>query len=304
MEIFKDPINWMDLFSLILPLIISVYVLLNYFSIEYGFKYAESNLYLSFIIFISIIGIWYELLLLLRIFPEFARYVDIIYNIIAEIRLFLLFFALTIIAMGHALFIFLGYAAYVGLSESPTTYKVMNGSTVVYNMTGEAPENQFSNPFSAIISAYNWDSIALDTWGFWPLVIISVLGNFLFIILLQNVIISFMSAAFESAGKLPVLYYQSRLINEYARLKDSVFTSGRSVFDKQLKNKLKVKYVCFYNEPSLTKIWRDESKEWKLIPIYSNAESQIPTENDCKYFIEHEDIGFIWAGKTTDNNNH
>ncbi|RIB29854.1 hypothetical protein C2G38_909357 [Gigaspora rosea] len=148
----KDRVNWVDLFSLILPLIISVYVLLNYFSTEYGFKYAESNLYLAFIIFISIIGIWYEFVLSIRVFPEFARYVDIIYKIVVEIRLFLLFFALTVIAMGHALFIFIGYAAYNGLSESPTTYEVMNGSTVVYNMTGEAPENQFSNLFSAIVS--------------------------------------------------------------------------------------------------------------------------------------------------------
>ncbi|KAF0515753.1 transient receptor potential channel pyrexia-like [Gigaspora margarita] len=300
----KDPFNWMDLFSLILPLIISVYILVNYFSIEYGFKYAESNLYLAFIIFISIIDIWYELVLLLRIFPGFAHYLNILYNIVAKIRLFLIFFALTIIAMGHALFIFLGYAAYIGLSESPTTYEVMNGSSVVYNMTEETPENLFSNPFNAIISAYDWDTIALSTWGFWPLAIISVLGNIVFIVILQNVIISFMSAAFESAekdGKKAVLNFQSRLINEYAHLEYSAFTSGRSNFENKLKKKLKVKYVCFFNEPTITKAWSDESKDWKSTPIYSNAESQIPTETECKFDIENDYLQFIWAEKTTDN---
>ncbi|RIB29247.1 hypothetical protein C2G38_2057103 [Gigaspora rosea] len=202
--------------------------------------------------------------------------------------------------MGQALFIFLGYAAYIGLSESPTTYEVINGSTVVYNMTGEAPENLFTNPFSAIISAYNWDSIALDTWGFWPLTIISVFGNIGFIIILQNVIISFMSAAFERAEKQSVLNFQSRLINEYARLENSVFTFKRSYFENQLKVKLKVKYVCFYNEPSITKTWRDESKEWKSTPIYLNAESQMPTENECKFYIKDKYLEFIWAGKTTE----
>ncbi|CAG8801991.1 120_t:CDS:2 [Gigaspora margarita] len=172
---------------------------------------------------------------------------------------------------------------YIGLSESPTTYEVMNGSSVVYNMTEETPENLFSNPFNAIISAYDWDTIALSTWGFWPLAIISVLGNIVFIVILQNVIISFMSAAFESAekdGKKAVLNFQSRLINEYAHLEYSAFTSGRT--------------------------WSDESKDWKSTPIYSNAESQIPTETECKFYIEN-DLEFIWTlakkdeGKTTDN---
>ncbi|RIB29258.1 hypothetical protein C2G38_2057139 [Gigaspora rosea] len=243
---FRDPFNYVDLFSLILPFIISVYILIEYFTIEDGFKYAESNIYLSFIIFISIIVIC---------FP------------------------------------------YIGLSDPPTTSVVMNGSTVAYNMTGEAPENLFSNPFTAIISAYNWDSIALDTWGFWPLAIINVLGNIFFIILLQNVMISFMSAVFESAGKRNVIYFQSILIYECARLKDSAFTSGRNYFDKRLKNKLKVKYVCFYDNPSITEAWRDKAKKWESTPIYWNAESQISTENDCKYFMEHEDIGFIWRSE-------
>ena len=91
-------------------------------------------------------------------------------------------------------FIFLGYAAYIGLSESQTTYEFTNGSTE-FSLTEGEPENIFSNPFSAIISAYNWDSTALDTWGFWPLIIISVLGNIVFIVILQNVIISFMRYA-------------------------------------------------------------------------------------------------------------
>ncbi|KAF0515751.1 transient receptor potential channel pyrexia-like [Gigaspora margarita] len=298
-DYLKDPFNFVDLFSLILPFIISVYILLEYYTIEDGFKYAESNVYLSFIIFISIIVIWYEFIVLLRIFPGFAHYLDILYNIVVEIRLFLLFFALTVIGMGHALFIFLGYAAYIGLSESPMTYEITNGSNG-FNLTEGKPENIFSNPFSSIISAYNWDSTALDAWGFWPLIIISVLGNIVFIIILQNVIISFMSAAFESAdkdGKRTVLNFQSRLIYDYARLENSAFTSGKSDFDNKLKNKLRVKYVCFYDEPSITKAWRDEAKEWETTPIYWNAESQVSTEDECKFFMDHEDIRFIWISK-------
>ncbi|CAG8631865.1 37520_t:CDS:2, partial [Gigaspora margarita] len=40
-DYLKDPFNWVDLFSLILPFIITVYILLEYYTIEDGFKYAE-----------------------------------------------------------------------------------------------------------------------------------------------------------------------------------------------------------------------------------------------------------------------
>ncbi|KAF0462683.1 transient receptor potential channel pyrexia-like [Gigaspora margarita] len=209
------------------------------------------------------------------------------------------YFNPSIEAMLNFIFIFLGYAAYIGLSGSLTTYEITNGNTK-FNLTGGEPENIFSNPFSSIISAYNWNSTALDAWGFWPLIIISVLGNIVFIIILQNVIISFMSGAFESAdkyGKRTVLNFQSCLIYDYARLENSAFTTGKSDFDKQFKKKLRVKYVCFYDEPLITKAWRDEGKEWDANPIYWNAESQISTENECKYFMEDVDLRFIWISK-------
>ncbi|CAG8677421.1 14161_t:CDS:2 [Dentiscutata erythropus] len=201
--------------------------------------------------------------------------------------------------LGHALFIFLGYASYIGLSQSSTTYKVFNGSTIVYNMTEEKPEDIFTNPFNAIIAAYNWDSILLDGWGFWPLLIISVIGNFIFVIILQNVIISFMSAAFENAdknGKHVILALQSRLICDYANLENSVLTSGKSNLNYKFKDNLRVKYICFYNEPSITKTWKEESKECESSPIYSNIESLKQTEEDeSEFFIEKENIKFIWT---------
>ncbi|CAG8512366.1 12570_t:CDS:2, partial [Cetraspora pellucida] len=157
------------------------------------------------------------------------------------------------------LFIFLGYASYVGLSQSPTTYDVSNGNDMVYNMTGEEPANLFSNPFSAIIAVYNWDSISLDAWGFWPLIIMGVIGNIVFVMILQNVIISFMSAAFEDADE------------------DGKHATD---LDSKLKDKLRVKYICFYNDLSITKAWRENSLKWESIPIYSINEIEKIDEID------------------------
>ncbi|CAG8624189.1 22642_t:CDS:2, partial [Dentiscutata erythropus] len=114
-----------------------------------------------------------------------------------------------------------------------------------------------------------------------------VIGNIVFVIILQNVIISFMSAAFEDAdkdGKHTFLTFQSGLINDYVNLENSAFTSGKSNIDTALKDKLR------------------EYKKWESIPIYSNLEVQMPTEEDksdendeSEFFIEKEDIKFIWT---------
>ncbi|CAG8672706.1 6572_t:CDS:2, partial [Scutellospora calospora] len=115
----------------------------------------------------------------------------------------------------------------------------------------------------SIMAAYNWNSISLDSWNFWPLIIFSIMANIIFVIILQNVIISFMSAAFDSAnndGKRGVLNFQTSLIYDYAILESSSFTSGYSDFDSKLKDELRVKYISFFDEPSITKVWRDKSK--------------------------------------------
>ncbi|CAG8841342.1 15674_t:CDS:2, partial [Racocetra persica] len=105
-------------------------------------------------------------------------------------------------------FIFLGYASYIGLSQSLTTYKFSNERDVIYTISG-MEVNSFLDLFSAVVAAYNWDSISLDTWGFWPLVIID--------------------------GKRAVLYHQRYLISYYAFLELSAFTLGHSDYDSRLK---------------------------------------------------------------------
>ncbi|CAG8789222.1 28552_t:CDS:2, partial [Gigaspora margarita] len=182
------------------------------------------------------------------------------------------------------------------MCQSSNTYELTDENGVVYNMTEEEPEDSFSNIFNAIIAAYNWDSISLDTWHFWSLIIIGVIGNIAFVIILQNMIVSFMSAAFEDAdenGKRAVLNFQKGLISYYAFLEDSIFITGRSEFDSKLKNKLRMRYICFYNEESITKKWVEKSEEWKSTPIYENAEGQAKTESEV--VIDNENFKFIWT---------
>ncbi|KAF0551109.1 hypothetical protein F8M41_023715 [Gigaspora margarita] len=250
------------------------YILVHYYTFENGFKNAESSQIFKFIIFLSILVLWYEFILLLRIFEDFAQNLNILFNIIIALRQFLLFFILVIIAMGHALFIFLGYSSYAGL-----------------NQTSEE-ENPFSNIIDSILAVYDWSSISFDTWNFWQLTIISVIGSFIFVIILQNVIISFMSEAFSDAAKDSKhgLYrYQFDLIHEFALLEKSLEFND---IDSMFKDKIIAKYICFYDDPHITKSWKKKSKQIRLKPY-----PKIQTLDKSKYesLSTEEDIYTLFS---------
>ncbi|CAG8775117.1 5174_t:CDS:2, partial [Cetraspora pellucida] len=108
-------------------------------------------------------------------------------------------------------FILLGYSSYIGLSQT---------SIVV----GGESNNPFSSIIGSMLAVYNWSSMSLDTWNFWPLTVISVVGSFIFVIILQNVIISFMSEAISHAvnNSRGIYSYQVDFIYDFALLERSL----------------------------------------------------------------------------------
>ncbi|CAG8742751.1 8056_t:CDS:2, partial [Racocetra persica] len=112
-------------------------------------------------------------------------------------------------------------------------------------------DNQFSNIIGAILAVYDWSSISFDSWNFWPLTIVSVIGSFIFVLVLQNVIISYMGAAFSDAvenSKRGVYGFQIELIYDFALLKSLELNN----LDYKFNDKLRAKYICFYDDPSIT----------------------------------------------------
>ncbi|CAG8451466.1 6719_t:CDS:2 [Cetraspora pellucida] len=146
-------------------------------------------------------------------------------------------------------FILLGYSYYIGLGE--TTEEESNGP--------------FSNIVSAILAVYDWSSISLDAWNFWPLTLISVIGSFIFITILQNVIISFMSDGITDAVKNSrgIYGYQIDFIYDFALLDRSLEFNE---LDSKFEDKLNIKYICFYDDPSITSSWKEKSEQVKSKP--------------------------------------
>ncbi|CAG8570323.1 4105_t:CDS:2 [Cetraspora pellucida] len=126
--------------------------------------------------------------------------------------------------------------------------------------TGEEADNPFSNFIASILAVYDWSSISFSTWNFWPLTIISVLGSFLFILILQNVIISFMSNAFTDAvtDSTSIYSYQVDFISYSALLSRKLKFND---LDFKLKDILRAKFICFYDDPSITSSWKKKSEQ-------------------------------------------
>ncbi|RIB23843.1 hypothetical protein C2G38_2170194 [Gigaspora rosea] len=150
----------------------------------------------------------------------------------------------TLFSPRRNLFILLGYSFYIGL-----------------NSTSEEP---FSNIIDAILAVYDWSSISFDNWNFWPLTIISVIGGFIFVIILQNVIISFMAFSNVVEDSKRSLYsYQIDLIREFVHLENSMEFSD---LDYKFRDKIRAKYICFYDDPNITKSWKEKSEQIRSKP--------------------------------------
>ncbi|CAG8699991.1 14529_t:CDS:2 [Cetraspora pellucida] len=147
-------------------------------------------------------------------------------------------------------FILLGYSSYIGLSQK---------SIVV----GGESNNPFSSIIGSMLAVYNWSSMSLDTWNFWPLTVISVIGSFIFVIILQNVIISFMSEAISHAvnNSRGIYSYQVDFIYDFALLERSLELNE---IDSKFKDKLNAKYICYSDDPSITDSWKKKSEQMKL----------------------------------------
>ncbi|CAG8550238.1 10100_t:CDS:2 [Dentiscutata erythropus] len=174
-------------------------------------------------------------------------------------------------AVMNWIFILLGYPSYIGLNDSSTTY------------------DPFANLLDSILSVYDWSSISFDIWYFWPLTIVSIVGSFIFVMILQNIIISFMSDAFSDAvtdSKLGVYRFQIDLIHEFALLEKSLEFND---LDSKFKDKIRAKYICFYDDPNITKPWKETSekmisKQYPNIQTVNKSNFESWSYNDCEFF--------------------
>ncbi|CAG8521026.1 33194_t:CDS:2 [Gigaspora margarita] len=168
----------------------------------------------------------------------------------------------------------------------------------IINWMCKKSDNPFSNIIDAILAVYDWSSISFDAWNFWPLTIISVIGSFIFVIILQNVIISFMDEAFSNVvedSKCGLYHYQIDLIREFALLENSLEFSD---LDYKFKDKIRAKYICFYDDPNLTKSWKEKSEQIRSKPY---PKMQTLSKSEYETLSTQEDIYSFFSNDESNN---
>ncbi|KAF0448101.1 transient receptor potential cation channel subfamily a member 1-like isoform x1 [Gigaspora margarita] len=225
--------NFLDMTSCLMPmcLVITSYVCVLLESPEtlpkrpYSVALAFTTLFM-----------WGQLLLLLRFFRSPATYIYIIVNILKKIWPFLAFMLIVVLGIGHAMYLLLRNPPQINLDPSGTSFIIQNASdpnspnafsglviTQSYD-TFDINDNYFSNFWKSLESVFfwingRWDQ--LDQWNFIPIDILTLLASILLVTIMQNMLIAFMTGAFDdaqSSGEDAVLRYRADLIAEYETL--------------------------------------------------------------------------------------
>nr|CAG8448820.1 3919_t:CDS:10 [Entrophospora candida] len=182
----------------------------------------------SFVVLI----LWLEFLLLLRFFSRPAYFINLIIDIVKSIWPFLVFMLIVIFGFGHAMHILLRNVKEFGMSATRNSFNFRDKSggaldgpfsniTIQqdFNELDES-DNFFVSFFKSVEVVYfwptgRWDQV--DHWDFWPVDVLSI-RDVLLVIVMQNLLIAFMTGVFEDANnnvKQKTLKIRADLLSDY-----------------------------------------------------------------------------------------
>ncbi|CAG8718670.1 7539_t:CDS:10 [Rhizophagus irregularis] len=226
--------------------------------------------------------LWIEMLLCLRLFSGIAINIYIFGSILEKVLPFFTFMFVLIVGFGHSMFILFGFPSIVDLHPSAS------------NLTGGTPDNPFDTPLDAILSTYNWSTINLGDYNYWPLKLFAFIASIILVLILLNMIIALMNDTFNNAkedGKFGLLVYRSELIDDYERLNNPFFSE--SLYNNS-------PYICYYRDPDLMKKWIKKSQELKDTKLYSWFNESVDKEN----IIYDDEVQIkAWYKLISDNEN-
>ncbi|CAI2171670.1 19816_t:CDS:10 [Funneliformis geosporum] len=222
---------------------------------------------LTIAIAFTVLVLWMELFLLLRYFSGTGNFIYIIINIMRNVWPFIAFMGIVVFAHGHAMYLLLRNPDGIDVTPNGSSFNVMDQNGVYQNFTIEQSfnlsnptDNYFSNFGQSVAAVYfwingRWDQ--LEQWDFWPVGLLSFIASVLLVIVMQNMLIAFMSGVFDEAksdGRLAVLKYRAELIADYETLEKP--------FGDSKGNPRHIFYIS--NTNKISKWLRNSSGEWDI----------------------------------------
>ncbi|GBB89658.1 hypothetical protein RclHR1_16410004 [Rhizophagus clarus] len=259
--------NMFDLCSILLGIIVFTLILVKSFNVSIKIN----NEGIVILTMITTLVLWIEMLLWLRLFTGVAIYIYIFGNILKVIIPFFVFMLVLCIGFGLSMFVLFGHPSLLNLDPSSSTFTLNSNGTKNLTLTGQSPDNPFDTIWDAILSAYNWNTINLNSYNYWPLKLFAFIGNVIIVLVLLNMIIALMNDTFNKAkedGNLGLLKFRVELINDYERLDNPFF---KFLYDEP-------SYVFFRRDPDLMKNWIEKSQKLEGTKLYSWFHESIDKE--------------------------
>ncbi|RGB37948.1 hypothetical protein C1646_23598 [Rhizophagus diaphanus] len=158
----------------------------------------QSTVAMSF----TILVLWIEMFLLLRYFAVTGNFIYIIINIVRNVWPFIAFMGIVVLAHGHAMYLLLREPEKIGLEPDGTQFDLQNNNGITIGSIhqtfdlNKATDNYFANFAQSVVAVYfwingRWDQ--LQQWNFWPVSLLSFIASVILVIIMQNMLIAFMS---------------------------------------------------------------------------------------------------------------
>ncbi|CAI2180789.1 4173_t:CDS:2 [Funneliformis geosporum] len=268
--------NCVDLVSIVTAIVImSIYVTPS-FSIENAFASAATTQESTVAISFTMLLLWFEFILYLRLLPEPAKYIYIMMNIIKETWIFLLFMILVIAGLAHSFLILCQHPEFTNISEVTSSSTLITEGLVNYHIQKDfdrTENNPAKNYITSFISTYNWlngEFLQQEIWDFWAVKFITFFGCILLITILQNMLIAFMGGVYSEAykkGRVALLRFRAESISDYEALERIHFFPQSP----------EPKYIYYLGESKSYKEWDSNAKkrESEQITLYDTYEEKL-----------------------------
>ncbi|RGB26521.1 hypothetical protein C1646_770335 [Rhizophagus diaphanus] len=292
---FSEIFNIFDVISIVFAVTIMTIMLKNFqFSDGFG-SVKEINNGLIVAISFAIFLVWIELILYLRLIPVIGIYIYHVIIVFKKIFPFFTFMAIVILAFAHTMIALLKNPANIRTKDSTYSGVVTNSLTdelLNIKLKSDFDPTSSDNPFTsfseAIMATYFWTSdnwIQRDEFDFWAVDIYTFIASVFLVLVLQNMLIAFMSGVYEDVtakSRQILLKHQANFIAEYEALRHIHFTNPEP----------ETKYIYYLGQPKNFQEWYQKRKDDQGV-IYKDFEEKstdtIQTYKDVNY-----DVVSIW----------
>ncbi|RGB37031.1 hypothetical protein C1646_695712 [Rhizophagus diaphanus] len=274
--------NLFDIISIITPCIVMSIFVASSFQLSDGFAKVQTSTGIIVCISFTMLLLWCEMLLYLRLLSEMAIYIYYVIIIFSTVFPFLIFMACVIMAFAHAFFLLLSNPDLNTVKQKVNSFSIVNTTThepIDMEMDSQfdpssASDNPFSNFLSSVEATYFWingEWPQRDDWNYWAVEVLSLLGSVFIVTILQNMLIAFMgcgrrSGVYEEAaekGRDALLRYRATLISDYEALEDIRFWPPEP--DPQ--------FIFYVGHSKSVEEWTEDRKQFKGC-IYQRYENK------------------------------